>query len=598
MRNWFEKEKSWGSFLERYWVAITLAIIIVAAFLIRVVGQLDVVFVDGAVLFRGTDAWYHMRVVDNVLANFPKPMLFDPYAFYPDGGTVGYHPLMSWIITSISFIVGTSKVEYVGAFLPPILGCLTLIPVYFLGKTLFNRTVGIIACVLIAVLPGEFLHRTLLGFTDQHALEVLLMVSTILFLVLAYKRNRIRYTIITGVLLGLYVLNWHGAAFLVFILGIWFWLQFLLDYLKGKPVEPLCKLVATIAGVAFVVSIGYVIHSVDALITIVSLGLLALLPITFAVLARKIHNREVFLLVMGTVVPIGIAVAFHFVPPGRILGPVFWGFGTEIQEVAPTDIGTLFASYGIAFLLMLGGFIYATKKKISLLFLLWTGILVLAYIGQRRWGYYLTINVALLAGYFTYVTSCWVKSNVRIAVIVIVVIFMLVSNIRGTIGLANLSTNINSDWYNALVWMRENTPDPFEDADAYYSRDLSLRADYGIASWWDYGHWVIYIARRVPRTSPTKQGSSLPTDILLASTGGEARELLNRGGLDLRYLILDEETLTRKYYAVASRRIDELEWLRKNAFVQRLWHTDELNGFVCIYDGGTVRIYEDAEREE
>ncbi|GAI16774.1 unnamed protein product, partial [marine sediment metagenome] len=52
-------------------------------------------------------------------------------------------------------------IDAVGAYVPAILGTLTIIPVYFIGKELFNRWVGILAAALVAILPGEFLNRSL-----------------------------------------------------------------------------------------------------------------------------------------------------------------------------------------------------------------------------------------------------------------------------------------------------------------------------------------------------------------------------------------------------------------------------------------------------
>lgn len=45
---------------------VTLGLIIVGAFLLRVIGQWDKVFVDGNVWFGGADSWYHMRLGNSV----------------------------------------------------------------------------------------------------------------------------------------------------------------------------------------------------------------------------------------------------------------------------------------------------------------------------------------------------------------------------------------------------------------------------------------------------------------------------------------------------------------------------------------------------
>ncbi|GAH57017.1 unnamed protein product, partial [marine sediment metagenome] len=143
--------------------------------------------------FKGTDAWYHMRHIENLLYNFPHVNSFDPYMLYPGGGGGPGRPFFDWLVAGIIWLVGLGSpsshtIDVVGAYVPAILGTLTIIPVYFIGKELFNRWAGILAAALVAILPGEFLNRSLLGFTDHHVAETLFTTVTILFLILAIKR--------------------------------------------------------------------------------------------------------------------------------------------------------------------------------------------------------------------------------------------------------------------------------------------------------------------------------------------------------------------------------------------------------------------------
>jgi len=65
-------------------------------------------------------------------------------------------------------------IEVVGAYFPAVLGALTTIPVYVVGKEVFDRNAGLLSAALVAILPGQFLARSLLGFTDHHAAEAFL----------------------------------------------------------------------------------------------------------------------------------------------------------------------------------------------------------------------------------------------------------------------------------------------------------------------------------------------------------------------------------------------------------------------------------------
>jgi len=577
---------------ENRWVAPSiLGMMCVGAFLLRVLPQWDKVFADGAVLYRGVDSWYHMRLADNMMYNFPHLLKWDMFALYPNGAEVGYYPLLTWLIVGISKL--GFNYEIVGAFLPPILGALILVPVYFLGKELFGKGVGLVACLLVAILPGELLHRSLLGFTDQHILESFLMVTTILFLILAYKHKRYLYYGFAGLFLGLYLLNWGGGPFLVFIIFAWFIVQFCYDRLRLKPIANLCYGASTV-------------FAVSLLLSFLILPRFHLIVLTFAILApiclqflTKLNRRTfLWVLIGGGLVILGVLCS-NLWDIGWSLyiyfRAVFWGWGGTIQEVAPTTIPVAFAVYGISIFLMLGGLYYAIKNKVSLLFIVWSIILLLAIIGQRRWGYYATIPVALLASYFVFRISRWVKKDVRTAAIIVLCFLMILPSIGGIIGVATLPNNINLDWYSACVWIRGNTPDPFPliasdyrgwTEGAYYELEVP-EADYGVVSWWDYGHWIIRIAHRVPSTSPTWQDTPVGSKFFASKTIEEAEREL--AGLNIKYAVLDEAILTGKWYAVIGKAKKDTDVLESIAY--RLWN-DKLEGWELIHEEGSVRVFE------
>ena len=433
---------------------VWLALIVVGTFLLRVLPQWDIIFVKGQVWFRGVDAWYHMRLADNLMTNFPVPLTWDAYA----NSGVGFYPLTSWVIAGFGRL--GLNCDLVGVFLPPIIGCLVIILVYFLGRKLFGKGVALLGCLLVAVLPGEFLHRTMLGFADQHMFEVLFMVVTILLL-LNYKK--VGYAIGAGFTLGLYMLNWHGAAFFLFILGVWYAIEFFTGKVHTRNF-------LLVIAVATVISFTYLRTAVDGLTNLTALGLLLLVPMSLEGLSYLIKDRRTFYWTIGSISVVGLVVANYILVPILIhegadlfslFGPVFWGFGSAIGETLPTSPTVAFSAYGISFLLFFGGLYYAHRNKVSMLFLVWSTILLLATIGQRRWGYYFTIPLSLLTAYFVFEVSKWTKPNLRSAAVVVTCFFLIFPTVRGTVGVAVLENNIDKDWYNTCVWLKENTPDQF-----------------------------------------------------------------------------------------------------------------------------------------
>ena len=56
--------------------------------------------------------------------------------------------------------------------------------------------------------------------------------------------------------------------------------------------------------------------------------------------------------------------------------------------------------------------------------------------------------------------------------------------------------------------MGAHTPDTGVDYYKIYNRDtFSYPAQaYGVMSWWDYGHMITYIAKRIPNANPFQSG--------------------------------------------------------------------------------------------
>lgn len=82
---------------------------------------------------------------------------------------------------------------------------------------------------LITILPGEFLVRSLLGWTDYHIVGGFSTALAMLFLILgltpafgkqnwAIVKKPLLYALFSGIILGLYILSWVGARLLAFIL--------------------------------------------------------------------------------------------------------------------------------------------------------------------------------------------------------------------------------------------------------------------------------------------------------------------------------------------------------------------------------------------
>ena len=183
-----------------------------------------------------------MRLVDALVRDFPWRIWHDPYLLHPGGESVNAGPVLDWIIAAAALILGAGApsprlVDVVGAYVPPVLGALTVVPVYVLGSGVVLSKRRPWAGLMVAVMPGQLLQRSVLGFTDHHCAEVLLSTTALMFVVLALNGPPDCFRVAPPVLaaglgLGAYLLTWGGGVLFVAILVLWAVLQLLVDAVR------------------------------------------------------------------------------------------------------------------------------------------------------------------------------------------------------------------------------------------------------------------------------------------------------------------------------------------------------------------------------
>jgi dolichyl-diphosphooligosaccharide--protein glycosyltransferase len=613
---------------------------------LRVCLPCESIFVGDWVAFGGYDPWYHMRLVENLVQHFPQRIAFDPFTWFPYGQDVFFAPFFDLLLGFVIWVIGLGSpsqhtIETVGAYFPAILGALVTIPVYFIGKELFNRNVGLLSAGLIAILPGDFLFRSLLGFTDHHVAEVLLSAIAALFLILAIKSARERklsfahiwsrhwgeirkpliFTLLTGLTLGVYLLSWVGGLLFIFIIAVYIMIQYLSDHLRGKSTDYLCIIgvpsflipLVMIAPLTYLSNQGLSMVSlaIGVLAFVVSSGLSWLM-------AHKKVKRVYYPIVLAGLGLAGLGIFYAIVPslfstmldrlsmlaPGAAARPIsevqplLFPFGTFSLDRAWSYFTT---GFFIAFI-SLGMIIYTMIKERSadrIFIVVWSLIMLVATLSQTRFAYYYAVNIALLSGYLSWRILEWsgftklsaqarkqkdkleeskkhrkerkarkkkepitpgkryLSAGYLLPAIAAVVVFFAVfyPNIGYATGMAtNPAPGPDEAWHSSLLWMRENTPDPFQDADFYYeSYDRPPAGEtydypesaYGVMSWWDYGHWITYIAHRIPNSNPHQKGATGAAWFFTTQDEPSANERLDR--LGSKYVIIDFSMSTTKF---------------------------------------------------
>lgn len=584
----------------RTWlVLLLLTICCTACFFLRTWWLHEKIFVDGAVCLQDNDPWYHYRILEYQVRNLPRPMVFDPYAAWPDGGGVPVGPFFDLVPAAFIRLVGGSEpsqrlIDRTAAYFAPILAVGVCIAVFLVMSVLTDRWTGLAAALLIGVLPGAYFVRSALGFFDHHVMEVLLSTLLLYLLALGLRRSEssqgirgvVLISAVAGVVFGCYMLTWIGGNYLLLIILAWLVVQHVMDHLWGRTTARLSIIVVPCLTVAAVIL--YFFPDVAATRTqasaLIGGAVLSLLLTGLSNLLRASKTKPlwyplaVVLLGMAGLMALKLAVPslLHsiLVDMGRLLPDMKSRTITEARPILHTSTGwsygplwSMFAlSFPMAVLGLFPLFARCLRQRDAATCLLgvWSVVVLASMFGQSRFSYYAAPVVAMLIAYLCHsvVRFAWnyrrkvahgkllPPGRGRSAVCTMLPILLLalaIVPLREELRLAAaFYDGPTEDWREALKWLRENTPEPFVDPGAYYAYVPSHEAlvtrfgvsqAYGVMSWWDYGYWISGIARRIPNSNPTQRGAVDSARFLLAQSESEAGALLD--ALATRYVMLD-----------------------------------------------------------
>jgi dolichyl-diphosphooligosaccharide--protein glycosyltransferase len=114
---------------------------------------------------------------------------------------------------------------------------------------------------------------------------------------------------------------------------------------------------------------------------------------------------------------------------------------------------------------------------------------------------------------------------------------------------------MNPEWRESLDWLANNTPDTGVNYFTIYDPktfSYPLQA-YGVMSWWDYGHMITYISKRIPNANPFQSGVAGPDGaaaFFVTTSEDTANQILDHDGT--RFIITDYEMDLSKFPAMAT----------------------------------------------
>ena len=410
---------------------------------------------DGRAYYIGTDPFYHFREVLGGVRAWPRIPRYDPFTHYPYGtGTGQFGSLFDWLAST--YIVMTrgrdaseQYVHEVVAAYPAVLGALLIIPFYFLAKRLLGTPGAVVASLTLAVLPGEFLIRSIAGYSDHHIAEAMFAVVALLGFAAAVDKTRglvvssqwnardnlriAGWGALAGAALWLDYLMWPPALLFAAIITLWLVIVILLENGRGGD----ARAMTVAASVGFVVSAILILPFVEStalgefnnygiLHIVTGIAAAAVLLATDYASRRGDDRPRAAWTTFGGLA--GLAVAgmlfLSMFMPGT-WASIRWGLSwitglgvprttLTISEARPADFfcaqdtgeaSCLGNDFGIiapvAFLVMLALIVFAVWKRrpSDILLAIWSIIIFRATDTQIRFSYYLAINMALLIGW-------------------------------------------------------------------------------------------------------------------------------------------------------------------------------------------------------
>ena len=241
-----DRENSGNGWLRSHWCALALLVIVVVAFALRTVFAYGISADGDFALSGGSSAQYHLHVVESILNGTYS--LTDSSVNYPIGGLSVYPPLMDFLAAGVASVLtafGMGTAEAASAALAginPVIGALTCIPVYLIGKEMFDKRVGVVAALLLAFLALP-INTTVFSSGNPYALAAFLIAFMSYFLVKMVKaadaedpsrKAVLVNALVAGVFLLLAALTWNGFRFVAVLLAVAMVAQIVADRLRGR----------------------------------------------------------------------------------------------------------------------------------------------------------------------------------------------------------------------------------------------------------------------------------------------------------------------------------------------------------------------------
>jgi dolichyl-diphosphooligosaccharide--protein glycosyltransferase len=546
------------------------------------------------VYLAGADSYYHMRRILYSLHNFPAVLDFDPYINFPHGARAIWSSLYDFsaacVLRPFYSPGGEAAVERLAAWLPPFLGALTVVVLFFLVRRLFGTATALLSGLFLCFLSGHFWYSQI-GFIDHHAAVALITTLLLASAMRLLGEPSKLAALWTGVLMAAAIMLWPGSLLHVGIIEIG-----LLAFLLVRADAGFALLFTLAHAVGFLLLVPYCAGNTwpqwgSWTPVVISnfqpwmFGVLAVFGAVTAVLWRRFKYRRISAVLLGIVL-LGLSLAFI---PGLRYGAVdawewfskqesFQGKVSESQPLFGTgvNIAELRLSrfvYLLPFALLAMGLI--ARKPAVLLFILWGLFLGAATLIQKRFINTFSVAMAVAMGWsfvaafkalpIRFRATQNARFGVTLVFVAIAVLLLFPVFTAYQLPLLNLMDVMDGDeptnftWPEMQIrmqietarWLRENTPPTSG------FLDCAVEPEYGVLASWGVGHFIEYVGRRPAVTDNFgndigEENFRLGLEFFRMEPG-EAKETLDR--LKVRYVLVgapqgkkDDRPLIQRLY--------------------------------------------------
>ena len=516
-----------------------LFLIFAAGAALRLIPWHNFITPDGVYLLEA-DNYEHLRKILVILSDFPRVPAHDYYAGFPVGTGSIWSPLLDLTFAALIKLFSNAPTPeataYLAAVLPPFLGMLAVVPLFFWARSCFGAPTALLSCVIFALLPVHISSSTV-GRPDNELIEPIW--AALLFFTYTAGSRRARAPgsallpsaaigVAAGAVATLALLYWRGAILWWGILALHALVTIAYNTIRGRRSEPGFWLFAitAFAATALFISVVNIIkpwglpggmrfnivswfHAATALIVVASLASASLTAYLRQV--RSFSLASSLALGFGLFIALGALIAA--VAPeyfrGILQGTAIVGGGNKwtqtIAQYRPllTDASgrfSLIAPLGTSTLLLFVtpvalAWLTLKAKDTEAVFFAFAGWALLALtLINGRYETVLTLVMsvcgALFIGFiYRRASAKGAVAGVAASAIAIFLLFSPAFSYYATLP-RHAPFIIKGDLEASLLWIRDNTPE----TDFYLSPSSS--PEYGVMSRWEYGGWIGAIARR------------------------------------------------------------------------------------------------------